>query len=259
MTTKWAPAVKKSLTYKAGLGKYPYHLKGDYKGDGFGTRGKSLKFMQDPIFDRAWEETAAIYRSTIGEEVPDVRWRAHVAIWAARNGLALEGDFVECGVFMGTLAQMICRLTEFGHSSKKFWLCDTWTGVPVEGLSGDDLAMAETHNKGTYHRHNVFDAVQDIFKPWPSCNFVRGILPQSLESSKIEKIAYLSVDLNNSVAEKSCIEALWPKLTKGAIVVIDDYGWTAHRVQQDMWDNFAASKGLMIVTLPTGQGLLIRD
>jgi hypothetical protein len=75
---------------------------------------------------------------------------------------------------------------------------------------------------------------------------------------KIEKIAYLSVDLNNSVAEKGTIEALWPKMVPNGMVVIDDYGWTAHHAQQSMWDDFAASKGTMIVTLPTGQGLLIK-
>jgi hypothetical protein len=66
-------------------------------------------------------------------------------------------------------------------------------------------------------------------------------------------------DLIKDLAGKSSIEALWPKLVPNAFIVLDDYGWTAHHAQQNMWDAFAASKGKMIVTLPTGQGLLITE
>lgn len=243
MKNKWSPAVKKSLAFRTGLAKYPYVLKCDYKGDGFGTRGKSLKFMDDPAFARAWEETAAACQAGTGEETPDIRWRAHIAVWAARRGLALEGDFVDCGVFMGVLAQSVCRLTDFASSGKTYWLFDTWSGVPEEGLSGGDLAVARARNAENYHKRDVYGDARRVFSAWPACKLVRGVLPGSLDLAKIGKIAYLSVDLNNSVAEKGCIEALWDRLVPGAIVLIDDYCWSAHRDQQDMWDAFAASKG----------------
>src|SRR5579859_1387514 len=73
----WSPAVKKSLGFKTGLSKHPYRLNCDFKGDGLGTRGKSLKFMVDPSFDQAWIETAETYREATGEDAPDIRWRAH--------------------------------------------------------------------------------------------------------------------------------------------------------------------------------------
>jgi O-methyltransferase len=257
--SKWAPAVKTTLLHKIGLSKRPYELKCEYKGDGFGTRGKSLKFMEDPAFVRAWEETAATFRAATGEESPDIRWRSHIAVWAAKRGLALEGDFADCGVFTGALAQMVCRLTDFAKSGRNYWLFDTWAGVPVEGLAGGDLEMANYQNATTYHRFDsIYSEAQKIFAAWPGCRLVRGVLPQSLGQADIRKLAYLSVDLNNSPAEKGVIEALWDKMVPGAICLIDDYNWTAHRDQQDMWDAFAESKGQMIAALPTGQGILIK-
>ena len=44
----------------------------------------------------------------------------------------------------------------------------------------------------------------------------------------------------------------------GAIVLLDDYAWATHRAQQIAQDEFAAAHGTAILSLPTGQGLLIR-
>ena len=56
----------------------------------------------------------------------------------------------------------------------------------------------------------------------------------SLENADIQKIAYLSVDLNNSVAERGVIERLWPKMTTGGMVLLDDYGCRGFAPQHDM-------------------------
>jgi hypothetical protein len=53
------------------------------------------------------------------------------------------------------------------------------------------------------------------------------------------------------------IEVLWSKLTPGAIIVLDDYAFTGYETPHRAWDDFAKSCNLMILTVPTGQGLLI--
>ena len=54
------------------------------------------------------------------------------------------------------------------------------------------------------------------------------------------------------------MDRLWPQLSVGAIIIIDDYGFVGHDAQYAMWNAFAAERDLMIATLPTGQGLLIK-
>ena len=66
------------------------------------------------------------------------------------------------------------------------------------------------------------------------------------------------MDLNNASAEKATIEVLWPKLVQGAIIVLDDYAFIRRVRQYDMWNEFAKSVGRSVLTLPTGQGLLIK-
>jgi len=54
------------------------------------------------------------------------------------------------------------------------------------------------------------------------------------------------------------IELLWSKLSPGAIVILDDYAFTGFESQYRAWNDFAGSQNLMILTVPTGQGILIK-
>ena len=58
--------------------------------------------------------------------------------------------------------------------------------------------------------------------------------------------------------ELKAIEYFWDKLVKGAFVVLDDYAWITCEPQKEVFDKFAIEKGFEILTLPTGQGLIIK-
>lgn len=248
---------KPDLRYRLGLSDRPFGMRCDYRGDGIGTKNKSLKFLQEPSFVKAWTETSQFVHQLTGTKTPDVRWRAHVALWAAKNGLAREGDFVECGVHSAMFASMICRYFDFSKVNKKFWLFDTWAGIPTDDIQNDEKTVADKYNKN-YHKADIFEGVKAGFSQFPNCQFVRGKLPGTLDEADIEKIAFLSMDLNNATFEQACIEQLWPKIVSGAIILLDDYNFMICRLQQDMWDNFAAQHGTMVVSLPTGQGIIIK-
>jgi hypothetical protein len=229
----------------------------DYRGDGLGTKGKSISFMEEERFIAAWNDMAGSVERITGEPAPDVRWRAQIALWAARQALHREGDFVECGVHSGIFSGFICRALDWNTLNRRFWLFDTWAGVPTGGLSGDEKQVAEGYNQA-YHRRDIYSDVAQAFSSYPSCTLIRGELPGTLRQADIRKIAYLSIDLNSATYERECIEALWPSLSAGAIVVLDDYNFSNCSLQREMWDSYANAKGLMVAPLPTGQGILIK-
>lgn len=256
-TLRYTNIKKENFLYKLGITKRPQQMACDYRGDGLGVKGKSVSFMAEKKFSDAWENLTKEIAVFSGQSVPDVRWRGHIALWAASHALQHEGDFVECGVFTGILSGLICRYFDFEKIDRSFWLFDTWDGIPVENLQGADLDIAKKYNKD-YQRRDVFTGVKQAFSKYDNCHLIRGFLPASLQDAQIEKIAYLSIDLNNAAYEKACIEVLWPKLTPGAVVLLDDYNFSSCHPQQKMWDAFAAEKKLMIAALPTGQGVLIK-
>jgi precorrin-6B methylase 2 len=137
-------------------------------------------------------------------------------------------------------------------------LFDTFKGIPlVAGMSDREIDYAKKFNSSNYF--DSFELIQEKFSGFSNVAAVRGILPDTLTQLASRKIAYASVDLNNAVAEKAVIEHIWPKLVPGAVVVIDDYAFKSHVEQYNMWNSFAGSHGVMIATLPTGQGLLIKS
>ncbi|MBW6422499.1 TylF/MycF family methyltransferase [Rhizobium sp. XQZ8] len=228
----------------------------DYFADGVGTAGKNLShFAREPFASAALaasEGSAGVY----AQGIVDVRWRQHIACWAAKNGLGLEGDFVECGVNTGLMAMAVCKFLNIDKTDKKFYLFDTYEGIPIEQLHVSEVKLAESHNKLYYT--NVYGKAKENFRPYKNTVMVKGILPATLSEVNIEKVAYLSIDLNQVFAEKAVIEALWDKLSVGAMVLIDDYGFMGHDLQHKMWNEFAVKHDKYIASLPTGQGLIIK-
>lgn len=236
-------AIKESL----GIKRRKPRVRRGYVGDAFSTWFVNTDFMNSPAFNKGWGQAQNANRGG-PSDVPDIRWRAHVALWAAQHGLSLEGDFVDCGVATGVLATTICHALDFAKVQKKYYLFDTFNGVP---------SYSDKQNVRTGY-YDCYADVRETFAPFPNVEMVKGILPGTLRDASLDRIAYLSMDLNVAETEREVIEELWDRLSPSAIVVIDDYGWKHHRETYDVWNEFAQSKGSMVATLPTGQGLLIK-
>lgn len=100
--------------------------------------------------------------------------------------------------------------------------------------------------------------VKEHFSQYPNFIIVRGAIPTTLPEVKSEKIAFLSIDMNNATPEIAAAERFWDRMSSGAMMVLDDYGWNTSVDQKPAFDRFAAKRGLQVMSLPTGQGLLVK-
>lgn len=228
-----------------------------YAADGFSVSRKFVPFLEDSRFEAAWAETARFNEPLFGATLPDVRWRCHTCIWAARHGLSLEGDFAEFGVSTGILSSMILRTTDVAASGKRFFLFDTFEGIPEDMLLPSELKKGKRANATHYATDNLGIAKR-VFADFPQVSFEVGRLPETIETAALDRLSYVSIDLNSAVAEMAVINRIWDIITPGAMIVLDDYGFPKNEAQQKAWDTFAASKDRGVLALPTGQGLLIR-
>lgn len=229
-----------------------------FDADGMTVRKRLLTALEDPRFVETWNETVAFNAPYWPNgDVPDIRWRAHTAIWAARHALTLEGDFVEFGVNTGILATMILKNTKLETSGKKFYLFDTFEGIPISQALDSETARANSANSRFYN-HDGIAVAKQAFSGFESATFVQGLLPGSIDDTPLEKVAYVSVDLNITEPEIASIEKIWDRISKGGAIVLDDYGHRGYEDQHMAWNAFAARKERMILNLPTGQGLLLR-
>jgi O-methyltransferase len=224
-------------------------VQASYGQDGLWTV-HNCDFIKDRRFMRAYQAG----KSTGSWGDCEIHWRAYVACWAANKGTMLKGDFVECGVNKGGLARAIVDYVAFGRLNKTFYLFDTYSGLCAEYASAPELNRYSETNP----YEECYESVVATFRPFANVAIVRGPVPDTLSQVSIERVSYLSIDMNCAAPERAALEFFWDKLTSGATVVLDDYGWKSFEAQKISADEFAASKSVQVLALPTGQGLIFK-
>jgi hypothetical protein len=232
----------------------------DYNGDSLLAFHRNVTFMRDERFLSAYRRGVRSGHKLgaahgAGGEL-HIEWRVHVACWAAARARALPGALVECGVNTGILSLAACEYMDFNATGKDFFLFDTFEGIPEAQMSDAERADRVCENATLYEE--CFELVRRNFAPFPRATLVRGRVPDTLPTVAIDRVCYLSIDMNIVHPEVAALEYFWDKLVPGAAVILDDYGWKNYHLQQEAHDRFAASKGVPVLHLPTGQGLIIK-
>ena len=219
-------------------------------------------FIRDPAFIAAYErgmgsppriqEPLAVARRGF-----EIRWRLHVCLWAASHAIQLPGSFVECGVNLGFLSLAIMQYLDWNSRDTHFYLFDTFCGLDETQLSAEEILLGRlAHSRESYPE--CFEQVKKNFQSFSNFTLVRGSVPSTLNDVYIEAVSYLSIDMNCAEPELQAAEFFWPKLVSGGIVLIDDYGHRGYEPEGRAFDEFAREKQIGILSLPTGQGLIIR-
>jgi hypothetical protein len=215
------------------------------------------EFLDDPAFASAYARGVAAAGKDYGWQ-----WRVHIGLWAASVARNLPGDFVECGVNAGFMSSSIMSYLDWNSLGKTFYLLDTFSGLDERFVSETERAEGileknREHIEAGFYVVGV-EAVKRNFSEWDRVRIVEGSIPETLGSVDAKEIAFLHIDLNCAPPEVAALEHFWGLLTKGAPVLLDDYAYWGHRQQKLAMDSLARRLGAGIVSLPTGQGLLIK-
>jgi O-methyltransferase len=153
----------------------------------------------------------------------------------------IEGDIVECGVWRGGTSMLgAMTLLGRGETSRNIWLYDTFAGMtepttsdvsPWDGNNAKNLWKA---NSQADHNKWCFAPIEEVRRnflstgyPPDKANFVKGDVALTLLENAPRKIAVLRLDTDWYESTKVELEILFPRLAKGGVILIDDYGaWT---------------------------------
>jgi hypothetical protein len=205
-------------------------------------------FSTDPSFVSAYESG----KSTGSWNGVDLRWRVYTACWAALTASRLGGDFVECGVNKGGMALAVMDYIGFRSMDKRFYLLDTFCGFPDEFK-----AVAASVNADDYDE--CYEGVVATFKDFANARIIRGEVPDTLEKIDTERVCYLSIDMNCAEPEIAAMRFFWPRMVPGGLAILDDYNYSeAYRRQKSAFDDLSKEMNFEILSLPTGQGLVLK-
>jgi len=213
--------------------------------------GKTMHFRTDLRFVESFDSTAST------EQEKSLIWRLHVLAWAATHALKIPGDFVECGVFKGFSSAVICKYLDFAKVPRTFYLYDTFSGLAEETSTSEERAMWN-HGYMKLDPEKWLNEVKATFAEYPNVRLVPGVVPASFAQALPERIAYLHIDMNSAQAELQALEHLFDRVSPGGVIVFDDYGWVGNNPQAQAESRFLAEKGLPILEVPTGQGVVIK-
>ncbi|WP_316187573.1 MULTISPECIES: TylF/MycF/NovP-related O-methyltransferase [unclassified Bradyrhizobium] len=230
-------------------------------GDRLLTLDKTVSFRDDPKFKAATRTTD----SSTGENQyasPDgVSWRYNTLIWAARQAMLIEGDFVECGVYRGDMSWVITEMIDLPSRGRTIYLYDTFSGFSDKYSSSEDYPDAPQFfdfANASYGQQGLYEEVVDRFKGKAYVKVIRGVVPDALVGTAPAKVAFLHLDLNSPGPERAALAHLYDRISPGGVIVFDDYGWSIFRKQKEAADQFMAERGQTILELPTGQGLAVK-
>ncbi|MGE0338853.1 MAG: TylF/MycF/NovP-related O-methyltransferase [Xanthobacteraceae bacterium] len=239
-----------------------YAMRGtlSYEGDALALWNKNLDFLTDPKFVSAYrrgmDSGHTIGRPMGSKKDIHIEYRVYICCWAAAHAAKLPGNFAECGTNTGIMSLAICEYIDFNATGKDFFLFDTYNGIPESALSERDRAANRiSHNKMYF---DCYEVAKKNFSPFPKAHLVRGVVPESFHQVDTGPISYLCLDMNIAKPERAAIEHFWPKMVTGGIVILDDYGWNGYKDQKETIDEFATLAGVKVLTLPTGQGMMIK-
>ena len=218
--------------------------------DGVAT-SNNCDFLNEPRFKEAYK----LAEMTSPWEGFEMQWRTYIVCTLADIVKRLPGDFVECGVNTGAYSRAVIKYIEFQKTGKTFFLLDTYEGLVPEQISEKEKEAGVGAYLKAYK--NVYEQVVQTFAPF-NVKIIKGAVPQTLTECSAEQVCYLSIDMNVAEPEIAAANYFWEKVVSGGVIILDDYGFPAHIEQKKAFDAFAREKGVSILYIPTGQGIIFK-
>jgi O-methyltransferase len=167
----------------------------------------------------------------------------------------VDGDLVELGCNSGQSSVLITKIMRFYNSDKRLFVYDSFEGLPpLNQIDGSAYYRGQLKTTEDALRYN-FDMCN---LPLPEIR--RGWFSDTLPSDLPDKIsfAHLDGDLYDSI--RLSLEHVYPRLTKGAICLIDDYndpainpvGWNKLPGVKKACDEYLSNKTEKVTLLYAG-------
>ncbi len=139
----------------------------------------------------------------------------------------VPGDLVEAGVWRGgTVIFMRGVLKAFGDTERLVWAADSFEGLPMadaERYPADEgdthwtfpqLAVSREEVEANFARYGLLD---------DRVRFLHGWFRDTLPNAPVGPIAVLRLDGDMYESTIVALDSLYPKLSLGGFVIVDDY------------------------------------
>tara|TARA_B100000795_G_scaffold269457_1_gene258863 strand:+ start:4759 stop:5529 length:771 start_codon:yes stop_codon:yes gene_type:complete len=178
--------------------------------------------------------------------------------WALINAIkyvkyeGIEGEFVECGVWKGGNLIIFNKLNEEYNLKKDIFGFDTFMGMSEPTIHDNNYLDVNAKKEwdrdkdnNVNHSFNCYSSLDEVRNNiinnskdglLKNTKLIKGKVEETLSIGKNlpEKISILRLDTDWYESTKKELEILYPRLVKGGVLIIDDYGqWKGSRKAVD--------------------------
>jgi hypothetical protein len=219
-------------------------------------------------------EFLPLYRACLARSQTQVSaWKAFIRVQSALNlahyflhALGIPGRRVECGVFRGFSALLLCETARAvrGYDGEALHLVDSFAGFAAPGPQ-DFIPLQDRVQAFNGAAFSAGDGaapepdVRALLSAFPQVSIHRGWIPEVYSSLPDGPWSFVHIDVDLYAATLSSLEFFFPRLARGGVIVCDDYGSTLFPGARNAWDEFCSAAGLAYVVLETGQAVLIHS
>ena len=155
----------------------------------------------------------------------------------------IPGDLVEAGVWRGgACIFMRAILAAYGDTTRRVWVVDSFEGLPPPNVTDypadivaqwherKDLVVSLDTVKQNFARYGMLDS---------QVQFLKGLFKDTLPTAPIDRCAVIRLDGDMYESTMDSLKYLYPKLSPGGFVIVDDYGLpedTSRRAVHDFRD-----------------------
>ena len=141
----------------------------------------------------------------------------------------VDGDFIETGVWRGgSTILMRAILKSYATTDRFVWVADSFEGLPKP-----DESKYPADKGDTYHTYDALKvSVEDVKNNFTKygllddqVRFLKGWFKDTLPNAPIEKLSVLRLDGDMYESTMDALVNLYPKLSVGGYIIIDDYLW----------------------------------
>ncbi len=141
----------------------------------------------------------------------------------------IPGDLIETGVWRGgSVIFMRALLKAANITDKTVWVADSFEGLPVPDAEKYIADKDDDHYKLADVLSVSLDRVKYNFEKYGlldnQVKFLKGWFKDTLPTAPIKQLSILRLDGDMYESTINGLDNLYPKLSKGGYIIVDDYG-----------------------------------
>lgn len=196
-------------------------------------------WMTDPEFCKQIDSS--------GIESPRLRERYWVICQYVKQTVDLVGGTAECGVYRGSSSWLICK----NSGGKAHYCFDSF-----KGLSEPDLCDGDYWTKADLSSPE--EVAQKRLAEFPDVSVFAGWIPTRFDEVEAATFSFVHIDVDLYEPTRASLEFFYPRLVRGGVIVMDDYGFGSCPGARRAADEFMRLRPESILHFPTGQGVIVK-